>query len=56
MISSGVAGGRIGLREWVLNALVPAGYSRMDPAVHVAELAAGLDLEATASVCSPRPG
>jgi adenosylcobinamide amidohydrolase len=45
MISSGVAGGGIGLREWVLNAQVPAGYSRMDPAAHVAELAAGLGLE-----------
>ena len=45
MISSGVAGGGIGLREWVLNAQVPAGYSRTDPAAHVAELAAGLGLE-----------
>jgi adenosylcobinamide amidohydrolase len=45
MISSGVAGGGIGPREWVLNAQVPAGYSRTDPAVHVAELAAGLGLE-----------
>jgi adenosylcobinamide amidohydrolase len=44
MISSGVAGGGIGAREWVLNAQVPASYSRMDPAVHVAELAAGLGL------------
>lgn len=44
MISSGVAGGGIGLRGWVLNAQVPAGYARMDPAVHVAELAAGLGL------------
>ena len=44
MISSGVAGGGIGPRAWVLNAQVPAGYSRMDPAVHVAELAAGLGL------------
>jgi adenosylcobinamide amidohydrolase len=44
MISSGVAGGGIGPREWVLNAQVPATYSRMDPAVHVAELAAGLGL------------
>jgi adenosylcobinamide amidohydrolase len=44
MISSGVAGGGIGPREWVLNAQVPASYSRMDPAVHVAELAAGLGL------------
>jgi adenosylcobinamide amidohydrolase len=45
MISSGVAGGSIESREWVLNAQVPAGYSRTDPAVHVAELAAGLGLE-----------
>ena len=45
MISSGVAGGGIGPREWVLNAQVPASYSRMDPAVHLAELAAGLGLE-----------
>ena len=44
MISSGVAGGGIGLREWVLNAQVPASYSRTDPAVHIAELAAGLGL------------
>lgn len=44
MISSGVAGGGIGPREWVLNAQVPAGYARMDPAVHVAELAVGLGL------------
>lgn len=45
MISSGVAGGGIGPREWVLNAQVPAGYSRMDPAVHLAELAADLGLK-----------
>jgi adenosylcobinamide amidohydrolase len=44
MISSGVAGGGIGPRAWVLNAQVPASYSRMDPAVHIAELAAGLGL------------
>jgi adenosylcobinamide amidohydrolase len=44
MISSGVAGGGIGPREWVLNAQVPAGYSRIDPAVHIAELAVGLGL------------
>ena len=44
MISSGVRGGGIGSREWVLNAQVPASYHRMDPAVHVAELAAGLGL------------
>ena len=45
MISSGLTGGGIGPREWVLNAQVPAGYSRMDPAAHVAELAIGLGLE-----------
>jgi adenosylcobinamide amidohydrolase len=44
MISSGVAGGGIGPREWVLNAQVPASYSRTDPAAHIAELAAGLGL------------
>jgi adenosylcobinamide amidohydrolase len=44
MISSGVAGGGIGPREWVLNAQVPASYRRMDPAAHLAELAAGLGL------------
>jgi adenosylcobinamide amidohydrolase len=44
MISSGVTGGGIGPREWVLNAQVPASYSRMDPAAHLAELAAGLGL------------
>ena len=44
MISSGVAGGGIGPREWVLNAQVPASYSRLDPAVHIAELATGLGL------------
>ena len=44
MISSGVAGGGIGPRDWVLNAQVAAGYSRTDPDVHIAELAAGLGL------------
>lgn len=44
MISSGVTGGGLGMREWVLNAQVPASYSRTDPAVHIAELAAGLGL------------
>jgi adenosylcobinamide amidohydrolase len=29
----------------VLNVQVPGSYSRMDPAVHLAELAAGLGLE-----------
>lgn len=44
MISSGVAGGGIGPREWVLNAQVPASYSRTDPAEHIAELGAALGL------------
>ena len=32
MISSGVLGGGLGPREWILNAQVPGLYSRMDPA------------------------
>jgi adenosylcobinamide amidohydrolase len=44
MIASGVAGGGIGPRHWVLNAQVAPGYSRTDPAVHIAELAADLGL------------
>src|SRR5690348_4697340 len=39
MISSGVLGGGIGLRAWVLNAQVPARYARTDPARHLTELA-----------------
>lgn len=45
MMSSGVLGGGLGPREWVLNAQVPGWYSRTDPAAHVAELAAGLGLD-----------
>jgi len=44
MIASGVVGGGLGERQWVLNAQVPGGYDRMDPAAHLAELAAGLGL------------
>jgi adenosylcobinamide amidohydrolase len=44
MIASGVAGGGLGERQWVLNAQVAPAYSRMDPAAHVADLAAGLGL------------
>ncbi len=44
MISSGVLGGGIGPREWVLNAQVPAQYARTDPARHLTELAGQLDL------------
>jgi adenosylcobinamide amidohydrolase len=44
MIASGVVGGGLGERAWVLNAQVPGGYDRMDPGAHIAELAAGLGL------------
>ena len=44
MISTGVLGGGIGPREWVLNAEVPAAYARTDPAEHLRELAGGLGL------------
>jgi adenosylcobinamide amidohydrolase len=44
MIASGVVGGGLGERQWVLNAQVPGGYDRMDPAAHIAELAAGFGL------------
>ncbi|MFB9904728.1 adenosylcobinamide amidohydrolase [Allokutzneria oryzae] len=39
-ISSGVHGGGIGERSWVVNATVGSNYDRDDPAEHVAELAA----------------
>ncbi|WP_049652035.1 adenosylcobinamide amidohydrolase [Kitasatospora sp. MY 5-36] len=39
MVSSGVLGGGIGERGWVVNAQVRPGYSRMDPERHLAELA-----------------
>ncbi|MFG6196569.1 adenosylcobinamide amidohydrolase [Nonomuraea sp. JJY05] len=38
MISSALLGGGIGPREWVLNAQVVAGYSRMDPVDHLLSL------------------
>ncbi|WP_051733150.1 adenosylcobinamide amidohydrolase [Kitasatospora phosalacinea] len=41
---SGVLGGGIGERHWVLNAQVRAGYGRLDPAEHLAELAAAQGL------------
>ena len=43
-ISCGPYGGGLGDRHWVLNATVPRDYDRLDPDVHVAELAAGLGL------------
>ena len=44
MISSGVLGGGLGPREWVLNAPVATGYARTDPEAHLRELARGLGL------------
>jgi adenosylcobinamide amidohydrolase len=41
MVSSAVLGGGWGERRWVLNAQVPPGYRRTDPAAHLAALAAG---------------
>lgn len=38
-ISSAMVGGGIGPVEWVLNAQVVAGYSRMDPVDHLLEMA-----------------
>ncbi|HEY3681410.1 MAG TPA: adenosylcobinamide amidohydrolase [Streptosporangiaceae bacterium] len=44
MISTGIVGGGLGERRWVLNAQVPGGYARMDPVAHLAEIAAPLGL------------
>lgn len=43
MISSALLGGGIGVREWVLNAQVVAGYARMDPVDHLVSLGPGGD-------------
>ncbi|WP_327583415.1 adenosylcobinamide amidohydrolase [Nonomuraea sp. NBC_00507] len=43
MISSAMLGGGIGVREWVLNAQVVAGYARMDPVDHLRSLGPGGD-------------
>ncbi len=40
MLSSGVLGGGLGERGWAVNAQVRPGYGRMDPDLHLAELAA----------------
>lgn len=42
--STAPVGGGIGLREWVVNVQVPGNYGRRDVAVHIAEVAAALDL------------
>jgi adenosylcobinamide amidohydrolase len=44
MVASAVTGGGIGTRRWWLNAQVPPSYDRLDPAAHLAEIAAGLGL------------
>ncbi|WP_086821163.1 adenosylcobinamide amidohydrolase [Allokutzneria sp. NRRL B-24872] len=43
-ISSGVHGGGVGERSWVVNATVGTNYDRPDPGAHVAELAAASGL------------
>ena len=43
-VSSGVLGGGIGERHWVVNATVPPGYDRLDPDRHLAGIAAALGL------------
>ena len=43
-IRSGVLGGGLGPREWVINAQVATGYARTDPEAHLRELARGLGL------------
>ncbi|MDK1476695.1 adenosylcobinamide amidohydrolase [Streptomyces sp. 549] len=42
--STAVFGGGIGERRWVLNAQVPAGYRRTDPAAHLAQIAGAAGL------------
>jgi len=51
MISSGILGGGLGPREWVLNAQVASGYNRTDPVPHLRELARGLGLSGPGSGC-----
>ena len=44
--SSGPLGGGVGERRWVINAEVALDYGRLDPEVHLAEIAAALGLPA----------
>jgi adenosylcobinamide hydrolase len=44
-LSSAPHGGGWGMRHWILAAQVAHGYSRTDPAAHLAGLARGLDLD-----------
>ncbi|GAA1979169.1 adenosylcobinamide amidohydrolase [Nocardiopsis rhodophaea] len=45
MLSSGVLGGGLGPRSYVLNAQVPGDYRRTDPEAHLAEIAASAGLQ-----------
>lgn len=44
-IATAVLGGGLGERDWVLNVEVDLAYDRMDPAAHLAELAAACGLD-----------
>lgn len=44
VLSSGVLGGGLGERRWILNATVHRGYDGHDPAAHLAAIARQLDL------------
>lgn len=44
MVASSPHGGGIGVRRWVVNAQVPAGYGRRDPDHHLARLGVSLGL------------
>jgi len=44
-VASGPLGGGLGPRRWVINAQVPHAYARLDPEVHLAELASARGLE-----------
>jgi adenosylcobinamide amidohydrolase len=44
VVSSAPWGGGLGLRRFILNAQVPAGYARRDPDAHLAAIASGLGL------------
>jgi adenosylcobinamide amidohydrolase len=43
-LSSAPLGGGLGKRHWVINMTVSDGYARLDPDVHLAEIAGGLGL------------
>jgi adenosylcobinamide hydrolase len=43
-VCSAPLGGGIGIRHWAVNATVPTSYARLDPQVHLAEIAASAGL------------